>query len=135
MRCGCAGTLPPVQKAVFTLLTGLAPLEQPQLWPDLIDLLLSLLKPHQLQPSDSAASNAAAADGGANVNKHALTALSMEKVVEILAQLYRSGPLLACPWPCKQGACALWQVQEVKCRYRGFRIRGSSSARRRAAMA
>ena len=79
-----------MQKAVFTQLTSMAPVELPQLWPDLIDLLLNLLKPHQLQPADSTPDDASAA--GANVNKHALTALSMEKVVDILAQLYRSAP-------------------------------------------
>ncbi|BDA41918.1 Protein MON2 homolog [Coccomyxa sp. Obi] len=89
------GTLPPVQKAVFTLLTSMAPVELPQLWPDLIDLLLNLLKPHQLQPSEPAnAPDTAAGTSSTNVNKHALSALSMEKVVDILAQLYRD----QAPW-------------------------------------
>jgi hypothetical protein len=78
----------------------MAPVELPQLWPDLIDLLLNLLKPHQLQPDDSALDarppDAAGGTGSANVNKHALTALSMEKVVEILSQLYRSALIPCC---------------------------------------
>lgn len=78
----------------------MAPVELPQLWPDLIDLLLNLLKPHQLQPDDSASDarppDTAGGTGSANVNKHALTALSMEKVVEILSQLYRSALIPCC---------------------------------------
>ena len=31
-----------------------------------------------------------------NVNRHALSALSMETAVDILSQLYRSGPALFC---------------------------------------
>ena len=38
-----------MQKAVLTLLPSLAPAELPQLWPDLIQLLLNLLRPHQLE--------------------------------------------------------------------------------------
>ena len=93
----CAGTLPPVQKAVFSLLPTLAPAELPQLWPDLLQLLLNLLRPHQLlaQASSVPAQEPAAAvqqSPGAkssNVNRHALSALSMETAVDILAQLYR----------------------------------------------
>lgn len=82
---------------MFTQLTSMAPVELPQLWPDLIDLLLNLLKPHQLQPADPTPdgrpADTAGGSGSTNVNKHALTALSMEKVVEILSQLYRSEPV------------------------------------------
>lgn len=44
-----------MQKAVFSLLPSLAPAELPQLWPDLIQLLLNLLRPHQLEAQGSAA--------------------------------------------------------------------------------
>lgn len=85
-----------MQKAVFTLLATLAPVDLPQLWPDLIDLLLNLLKPNMVEGPSSAESRVAAdatasssGGGGSNVNKHAITSLSMEKTIEILAQLYR----------------------------------------------
>jgi hypothetical protein len=87
-----AGTLPPVQKAVFTLLPNLAPADMPELWPDLIDLLLHLLKPHLVEAAGSVEARAAEASpsgGATHVNKHAITSLSMEKAVEILAHLYR----------------------------------------------
>ncbi len=87
----CLGTLPPVQRAVLTLLPSLAPSELPQLWPDLIQLHLNLLQPQQLPPQGMVAPGVAEGQVHANVNKHALTALSMEKTVEMLAALYRYG--------------------------------------------
>jgi hypothetical protein len=101
-----AGMLPPVQKAVFSLLPSLAPAELPQLWPDLLQLLLNLLRPRQLLLSQSQAAAASspahdapqqqqqqqqlsAASKASNVNRHALSALSMETAVDILSQLYR----------------------------------------------
>lgn len=89
----------------------MAPVELPQLWPDLIDLLLNLLKPHQLQPTEPAnAPDMAASTSSANVNKHALSALSMEKVVDILAQLYRS----AC-WPTAASSSTSCCVERTAC--------------------
>ena len=85
----CAGTLPPVQRAVLNLLPSLAPTEVPQLWPDLIQLHLNLLQPQHLPSQASLAAGPAETDAHANVNRHALTALSMEKTVEMLAALYR----------------------------------------------
>lgn len=71
---------------MLNLLPNLAPTELPQLWPDLIQLHINLLQPQQLllQASQDAEGHA-----HANVNKHALTALSMEKTAEMLAALYR----------------------------------------------
>lgn len=86
--CG-TGTLPPVQRAVLTLLPNLAPAELPQLWPDLIQLHINLLQPQQLPSQASLAAGAVESHAHANVNKHALTALSMEKTAEMLAALYR----------------------------------------------
>jgi hypothetical protein len=86
--CG-TGTLPPVQRAVLTLLPNLAPTELPQLWPDLIQLHINLLQPQQLPSRTSLAAGAAESHAHTNVNKHALTALSMEKTAEMLAALYR----------------------------------------------
>ncbi len=83
------GTLPPVQRAVLTLLPSLAPMELLQLWPHLIQLHINLLQPRQLPSQASLAANAAESHAHANVNKHALTALSMEKTAELLAALYR----------------------------------------------
>ena len=87
----CPGTLPPVQRAVLTLLPSLVPSELPQLWPDLIQLHLNLLQPQQLPPQGMLAPGAPEGHVHANVNKHALTALSMEKTAEMLAALYRYG--------------------------------------------
>lgn len=71
---------------MLNLLPNLAPTEVPQLWPDLIQLHLNLVQPRHLplQAADSSQGEA-----HANVNRHALTALSMEKTVEMLAALYR----------------------------------------------
>ena len=78
----------------------LVPLPRSALWPDLIALLLHLLRPHQLEAqaeglgpqADGEASDLPALMPGPTsivVNRHALSALSMEKTVEILAALYR----------------------------------------------
>lgn len=98
--CSCAGTLPPVQKAVFTLLPSLGPTQLPQLWPDLLQLLLNLLRPQALEALSSAVEQqqqhtvgAGSPPKSSNVNRHALSALSMEAAVDILSQLYRSRSL------------------------------------------
>lgn len=89
-HCGaCTGTLPPVQRAVLTLLPNLAPTELPQLWPDLIQLHLNLLQPQHLPSQASLSAESSEGHAHANVNRHALTALSMEKTAEMLAALYR----------------------------------------------
>ena len=78
-----------MQRAVLNLLPNLAPTEVPQLWPDLIQLHLNLLQPQQLPTQASLAAEASGVEAHANVNRHALTALSIEKTVEMLAALYR----------------------------------------------
>lgn len=88
-RDACTGTLPPVQRAVLTLLPNLAPTELPQLWPDLIQLHLNLLQPQHLPSQASLSAESSEGHAHANVNRHALTALSMEKTAEMLAALYR----------------------------------------------
>ena len=74
---------------MLTLLPSLAPSELPQLWPDLIQLHLNLLQPQQLPLQGQLSAGAAEGHTHANANKHALTALSMEKTAEMLAALYR----------------------------------------------
>ena len=74
---------------MLNLLPNLAPTEVPQLWPDLIQLHLNLLQPQHLPSQAALAAEASEGDAHGNVNRHALTALSMEKTVEILAALYR----------------------------------------------
>lgn len=46
--CHAAGMLPPVQKAAFSLIPNLVPLQTVELWRELFDVLLKLLKPHLL---------------------------------------------------------------------------------------
>lgn len=84
---GHAGILPPVQKAALSLLPTLVPTEQlPQLWPDLILTLLHLIRPDLLQ---LAAPSLGGSFNSTNINKRALTSLAQERVVDIVAQLYR----------------------------------------------
>ncbi len=101
-----AGTLPPVQKAAFALFPSLVPLQPPELWPELLDSLIQLLKPHllegqqhqqlqqqlqhqQRQGSFNARGPAAPSSNNNSLHRPALSSLSMERALEILLQLYK----------------------------------------------
>ena len=104
-----AGTLPPVQKAAFSLFPSLVPLQPPELWPELLDSLVQLLKPHllegqqhqqlqqqlqqqlkqQRQGSFNARAPAAPSSNNNSLHRPALSSLSMERALEILLQLYK----------------------------------------------
>lgn len=102
-----AGTLPPVQKAAFSLFPSLVPLQPPELWPELLDSLIQLLKPHllegqqhqqqlqqqlklqQRQGSFNARGPAAPSSNNNSLHRPALSSLSMERALEILLQLYK----------------------------------------------
>ncbi len=60
----CAGTLPPVQKAVLCLLPTLAPADAPALWPDFLSTLLDLLRPELLPSEGPGPADAGRARGG-----------------------------------------------------------------------
>ena len=107
------GTLPPVQKAAFALFPSLVPLQTQDLWPELLDSLIQLIKPHllegqlhqqlqqqlqqqvqvqaqaQRQGSFSQRGPAAPSSNNNSLHRPALSSLSMEKALEILLQLYR----------------------------------------------
>ena len=112
---GSAGTLPPVQKAAFGLFPSLVPLQSQELWPELLDGLIQLLKPHllegqlhqqlqqpllqqvqaqaQAQRQGSFSQRGPAAPSSTNNSLHrpALASLSMEKALDVMLQLYRYG--------------------------------------------
>ena len=95
MGAACAGILPPVQKAALSLLPTLVPpVQLPQLWPDLILTLLRLIRPGLLQLPVPSLSNSF---NSSNINKHALSSLAQERVVDTVAQLYRWGAQPAAP--------------------------------------
>lgn len=107
------GMLPPVQKAAFALFPSLVPLQTQELWPELLDGLIQLIKPHllegqlhqqlqqqlqqqqqvqlqaQRQGSFSHRGPAAPSSNNNSLHRPALSSLSMEKALEILLQLYR----------------------------------------------
>lgn len=116
-----AGTLPPVQKAAFALFPSLVPLQPPELWPELLNTLIQLLKPHllegqqqqqlqqqlhlqllqqqqlgpgQRQGSFNARGPAAPSSNNNSLHRPALSSLSMERALEIVLQLYKD----SAPW-------------------------------------
>jgi len=99
-----------VQKAAFALFPSLVPLQPPELWPELLDSLIQLLKPHllegqqhqqlqqqlqhqqlqqQRQGSFNARGPAAPSSNNNSLHRPALSSLSMERALEILLQLYK----------------------------------------------
>lgn len=89
------GTLPPVQRAVLTAFTALAPIPVPEVWEDSFSVLLRLLRPHVLEQPP-------AEDHTAPGDMHAMqrtvyTSVAMERVVQALVSLYTDHA----PWQVK----------------------------------
>ncbi|KAK9868608.1 hypothetical protein WJX84_001848 [Apatococcus fuscideae] len=86
-----SGTLPAVQKAALGMLPTFLPLQLPDLWPDLIMTVLHITDPSLLEST--------LGHDGCSPRSHrtGLSSFSMEKVVDLLLQLYRDHA----PWQAK----------------------------------
>lgn len=82
-----SGILPPVQKAAISLLPTLVPPQHLlELWPELVVTLLRLIRPNLLS---TPAAPLSSSFNSSNINKHALSSLAQERVLDTVAQLYR----------------------------------------------
>lgn len=79
---GHAGTLPAVQKAALALFQTFLPLQLSQLWPDLINTILRIVNPSLLDSPP-------VVDASPRSHRTDLSSFSMERVVDLLLQLYR----------------------------------------------